>query len=397
MPSRSGPARLLIITDTICDTNGVSRFLRDLAATALERGTQLHILSASRLCRGALPGNIRILTPTLRTPMPWYPEQDLVLLPPFRALAKEIEAIAPDVVHLSTPGPIGLAGRRIARRMGLPLFGTYHTDFPAYLYANTGRPCIQRLAEGALRRFYRDFQGIFIRSEAYRPRLIESMGFPHDRIHPLPPGIDLNRFAPRFRDSGIWRRYGLEKEGFKALYVGRTTREKNLPFLLESWKILHRLAPELTLVIIGTGEFYKHAESYRKYGIRFLGEIKGEALSRLYASSDLFLFPSLTDTLGQVVMEAMASGLPVIVADKGGPATLLDRENPGGWILPADDPRRYAQWILNIARNPALRKQYADNALQSARDFDFSHTFDAFWGTHFPTPDSQIPKGGPQP
>ena len=137
--------RVCLFTDTIGDLNGVSRFIQDMARQSLQCGDELHVLTATRKRQPELP-NIHNFQPSFYMPMPFYPELDLAF-PPARAMKERIKALAPDVIHLSTPGPIGMLGYKIAKTLDLPILGTYHTDFPAYVRDNTGVEAFKRGAD----------------------------------------------------------------------------------------------------------------------------------------------------------------------------------------------------------------------------------------------------------
>ncbi len=371
--------RLCLITDTLCDANGVSRFIQDIAAQARQKEKAFYAFSVTRKKHCQSADNIYILKPRFTIKMPFYHDLDLVIVPPAWRLFKEIRRKRPDLIHISTPGTIGLCGLLVAKLLKIPVMGTYHTDFPAFLYSNTKSTLAKKVTALYLRVFYRNFKAIFIRSEVYRPIVKETLKIDNDKIITIPPGIDLSRFDHTLRDPQIWRKYNVPEEAVKALYVGRMTREKNIPFLLDIWKRVHHINKDIWLIMIGSGHYYGQREAYEKYHIRFLGHREGKELATLYASSDMFLFPSTTDTLGQVVIEAMQSGLPVLVSDRGGPQTIVNQNTENGLILHHSDAKAWVMAINALAKDEKRRKKLSENGLNTAQKLTISESFDAFW------------------
>jgi glycosyltransferase involved in cell wall biosynthesis len=231
--------RLLLFTDTLADVNGVSRFIRGVADEARAAGRELTVLTSTRLSLPAAP-NIENFPPRLARAMPRYDQLELVL-PPVASILSRARALRPHAVHISTPGPVGLAGLLAARRLRIPDLGVYHTDFPAYVEHLFGDWLLTRASRAFMRAFYGRFAAIFTRSGSYEPSLA-SLGIAAHRVVRLSPGIDVSRFQPRFRDPSVWDRLGIPRDGPKVLYVGRVSVEKNLPLLASAWKRLLRSA-----------------------------------------------------------------------------------------------------------------------------------------------------------
>lgn len=343
--------RIALFTDTLSDINGVARFVTALAA----HSPDIHILTSTRRPIPAA-ANIHNIPPLFSCRMPGYPLLDLAI-PNHRDLFTRAAALRPDAVHISTPGPVGLAGRRFAFRHNLPLIGTYHTDFPAYIDHLFNDAALTRLSAAMVRRFYAPFDRVLVRSSGFAPRLAE-VGISCDRVVALQPGIDTSHFHPRHRDPELWRGFpNIRPASIKVLYVGRISIEKNLPMLARIWPRLRASALAGTidtqLIIIGDGPYRPAMQrDLAAHDAHFLGFRYAAELAAIYASSDLFLFPSTTDTLGQAVMEAQSSGLPAIVTDQGGPREIIEHGRTGlalgesgDWCaaaiaLIADAPRR---------------------------------------------------------
>lgn len=375
--------RVCIFTDTIGDLNGVSRFIQDMGEQAMLQGIDLHIVSSTAKYCPKRP-NIHNLAPRWRIPMPFYKELDLAF-PSAKALERTLLELKPDVLHISTPGPVGFIAKRLAKKHNLPTLGTYHTDFPAYIRDNTGLEWAKRIADKIMARFYRPFRRVFTRSHAYIDIMEREIGIPKVKSELLPPGTNRQRFNPGHRDTDIFEKYGALNDGPKVLYVGRISKEKNVPFLLDVWQRYKEANPESTaeLILVGEGAL-RHKRAYAHLeDVIFTGPVIGGDLSRLYAASDLFVFPSVTDTLGQVVMEAQASGVCCVVSDRGGPQGIVGhRGRPGGLIVKNNDADAWVEAIETLLGNATLRQLYGSQGVENMRDFDIADSFAHFAQTH---------------
>jgi glycosyltransferase involved in cell wall biosynthesis len=189
--------------------------------------------------------------------------------------------------------------------------------------------------------FYNLMEEVMVPSSSTRSQLVEK-GLAPGKVKPLPRWVDSASFSPEKRDPNLWLRCGLDG-GLKFLYVGRLSREKNLELLASAFISLTDAGSEGNLVLVGDGPYRKELEEKLKgYPALFTGFLSGEELSQAYASADVFVFPSTTDTFGNVVLEAQASGLPVIVSDQGGPRELI-RDGMSGFIVKANNEAALAE------------------------------------------------------
>lgn len=283
------PARILIVSDAwLPQVNGVVRTLSTVAAELTAMGHAVEVIGPDRF----------------RTvPLPTYPDIRLAVLPR-RKLDRMIEAYAPDALHIATEGPLGLSARAWATKRGCAFTTAFHTRFPEYVQARTGLPAAA-LYPG-FRWFHRAGQGIMVATESLRADL-QQRGF--ERIRPWSRGVDLDLFNPGDRD----RFEGLARPVF--VYVGRVAVEKNIRAFLT-------LALPGSKVVVGGGP--QLAQLKRDFPtVTFTGPRYGAALSRSYAGADVFVFPSLTDTFGLVILEALASGTPVAAFPVTGPKDVL--------------------------------------------------------------------------
>lgn len=383
------PMRISLFTDTIGDVNGVCRFIRDIARRAHDTGRDLQVIASTNIAGDPLP-NLYNFSPLLAHALPKYQNLEVVL-PPVLPILRHLDEHRPDLIHVSTPGPVGFVGLLAARALRIPVVGVYHTDFPAYIDRFFEDDTLTRITEFAMRFLYEHFAAVYTRSHDYASSLA-LMGIPRERIVPLLPGVETARFRPDLRDETIWRRLqseghsGIGRTGVKVIYVGRVSIEKNMPLLAEIWKLVARQCARrglsADLAIVGDGPYRAEMEkALRHCSAHFLGFRHGDELTALYASSDLFIFPSVTDTLGQVVMEALASGVPAIVTDQGGPKEVV-RDGETGRIFPPTDPERWANEITSLIADEGERLRMGRQAVRAMADHDIAHAFDHFWSEH---------------
>lgn len=370
----------MLFTDTLGDVNGVARFIRNAAAFSHGSGAELLVVTSTNIEIPHAP-NIRNFAPLAAWPMPKYPTLEIVW-PPRDTILRAAREFRPDVIHVSTPGSVGLIGRGAAGRMGVPLVGVYHTDFPAYVERIFGHESLSGLTTRAMRWFYRPFDVVLARSKAYAA----SLGWlGARRLETFRPGIVLEDFAATHRDNATLEALGSDPGAVRAVFVGRVSVEKNTPLLERAWLLarpaLRAMGVNAELVIIGDGpDLARLRATLAHQGVVFAGFRNGSDLARLYASCDVLAFPSITDTLGQVVLEAQASGLPVLVTNVGGPSEVM-RHGVSGLVLPSDE-RAWAASLVEMLSNHAKRREMAAAARATAREFAFGHSFQAWWDVH---------------
>lgn len=376
--------KVLLFTDTLCDANGVSRFLQDMAAESAVQEREFFVVTSTLKEHCDPSARIFNLPPLFRAPMPLYPELDIVV-PPVIAMYRLIRRIDPDLIHISTPGTVGWSAMLLARLAGKPIVGTYHTDFPGYIYHNTKSRWLHSITTIGMRLFYRPFSMIFVRTSGFREILTRDLGVPESKIVRLAPGIRQESFDARFRDTALWRRYGLSESSLKLLYVGRLTKEKNFGMVMRAWELFYERYVatgqiDADLVIVGEGKLRNGPKASRLKRTAFLGYRGKEELSGLYASSDLFICPSVTETLGQVIMEAQSSGLPVLVADRGGHREIVCAE--GSRMLNPDEPEQWCEAVAEYLSDPKMREESAQMCRSFMQPFTIARSFRAFWDAH---------------
>lgn len=308
-----------------------------------------------------LPGVALPMYPELQAARPWLGRRAERALLDFR----------PDVVHVATEALVGLAGRRWALKHGVPLATSYCTNFPDYL-PGYGLGWARGLLWRYLRAFHSVAQITFVPSASTLDDLA-TRGF-HRRLGIWSRGVDASLFDPRNRREDLRTEMGGGAD-VVLLYVGRMATEKRVDLLLDAFgRLRHELGDAVTLVLVGDGPALPRLKEQRQPGVHFTGYRRGEALAAHYASADLFVFPSDTETFGQVVTEAMASGLPVVAPDRGG---VTDTVIPGhtGELFSAGDPADLARRVLELIRNPDDRRAMGRRAVRSARRRNWDEVF----------------------
>jgi glycosyltransferase involved in cell wall biosynthesis len=371
--------KLGVFTDTFDEINGVCRFIQDMSRQSESRNRNLfvHTCSAQPRVECASRKNFK---PLLSFPMPLYADQP-VTIPPVIEILEWADRQQFDAIHVHTPGPMGLCGLLVAKMLKIPVLGTYHTDFPQYMQNLTGDHRLTSATTGYMKWFYGQMAATFSRSREYQAKL-RDFGFADNKLVMTLPGVDTDTFCPERRDIDIWEKLGVTQQ-HKLLYAGRVSVEKNLPFMAEAFKKLCAMRTDVSLVIAGDGPYLPAMkEALAGLPVHFLGYQNDSTLPGLYASSDLFVFPSKTDTLGQVVIEAQASGLPVLVSNVGGPKEVMD-DQITGIVLPAENPNVWVNAINDLLNDTPRRQRMARTAPHRMARFSLSNTFEAFREEHF--------------
>jgi glycosyltransferase involved in cell wall biosynthesis len=370
--------RVAHFTDTLQEVNGVAFTLQMELAAALKHGCDLRMISCGPES-DASPGQ-RHFRPVGSFALPEYPDLKLYY-PPLLSMLDYCFEEEFTHIHAATPGPVGLAALAIARILKIPIYGTYHTALPQYVRTLTGDPGLEDLTWKYTIWFYNQLAVVYVPSHA-TGRELEARGLAKHKIRFFERGIDTERFHPSKRNGFFQRRFGLAAQDVKLLYAGRVSREKNLAFLAEGFRRLHQSRKDLRLIVVGDGPYLGEMRTnLADLPVTFTGVLFGEDLAQAYASSDVFVFPSTTDTFGNVVLEAQASGLPVIVTDEGGPQENLI---PGrtGLIVPANDMEGFVNAVLSLIRDPEGKARMGFHAREYMKDRSFEAAFLSLWDSY---------------
>ena len=363
-------------TDTLQDVNGVSHTIHQICEVARRNERDIQVItSKSKVEPTDLP--LRNFAPVGEFELKEY--EGLVLtFPPVLDILEHCWREKFSEIVISTPGPVGLMGLLAARVLGLKASGIYHTDFPEYVRVLTNDEKMGALTWKFMEWFYGALDQVYVRSGAYETLLLDR-GFPAEKIKIMPHGVDCTTFNPDKRDPRFWEMFGSDGQ-VKFLYVGRVSREKDLETLVEAFVRLHREHPRTLLSVVGDGPYLPDLKKQLPKGSAiFTGFLSGEALARAYASADVFVFPSTTDTFGNVVLEAQASGLPAIVADTGGPRELIEH-GVTGLVTQSKNAQSLFDAMRQLAVDASLRRRMSATARQRMSERTWERAFNDFWG-----------------
>ena len=341
--------RVALVADGVGGMHGVTHTLQQIRDRGVP-GFEVEVI-------GTDADVDRRLTAVAEIDIPFYPGLKIGV-PSLPAIVDALAEGRYDLVHLCSPGPAGIGAWLLARVLELPVIGSYHTELAAYAGLRTGQVQIEVLARAALSGFYGSCGVVLSPSPASDARLSQ-LGIAAERIGRWGRGVELSRFDPGLRMPGL-----LPGE-LNVLYAGRLTKEKGVELLADAFLAARRRDPRLHLVLAGGGPEEPRLRERLGEQATFLGWLSGDGLARAYASADVFLFASQTDTFGQVILEAQASGLPVVAVDEGGPASLVERGESG--LLAPPEPSALADQLLAVIGRPLLRERIRRGALWSVR------------------------------
>lgn len=328
--------RLALVTETFApDVNGVSLTLDHLCRGLARLGVTIDLVC---------PGQASVGQDQLQHwqaaghPLPGYRQLRFGWGLPAR-VRQHWKLSPPDVFYLATEGPLGLDALWYARRHGIPVISGFHTDFERYL-SHYRLGLLRPLARSYLRWFH-NASSLTLTPSTGQQQLLQAQGY--QRVRLLGRGVDTSLFSPARRCESLRRELGLQPEQLLVGCVGRLAAEKNLALLLRAFQAIQQQQPDARLLLVGDGPWQEQVHQACPDAL-LVGSRQGEDLARHYASMDLFLFPSLTETWGNVVAEALASGLPLVAFDRAAAATLI-RDGENGCLVAPQDEQHAARFI----------------------------------------------------
>ncbi|RPI64545.1 MAG: glycosyltransferase family 1 protein [Ignavibacteriales bacterium] len=299
--------------------------------------------------------------------VPFYKEYKFAY-PGYKKFESTLKLFKPDIIHINSPCSLGLAAIKYAERNGIPVVATYHTHFPSYAkYYNIKQ--LEFISWNYLRKLYNRCDRVLVPSITIMNELQEQ-GFKTTEY--LPHGIDLNLFNNTYK-SNEWKKSLNIKDKKVLLFVGRLVWEKDLRTLIEIYDLLTVLRDDMSFVLVGDGPIRKELEKNMPKA-HFLGYKTGEELSTIYASSDLFVFPSTTETFGNVVLEAMASGTVPVCANRGGASSSI-KNNHNGIICDAKNAIDFSKKILALINNQTELQRISENCIEYASKQSWDNIF----------------------
>ncbi|MFC4259510.1 glycosyltransferase family 4 protein [Marinobacter lacisalsi] len=371
--------RVTVVSETFPpEVNGVANTLKYLCQGLSANGHQVQVVRpAQKSDRNVAPASDsqpRLFHELVRVsglPLPGYTALQFGL-----TRQKRLRALwtrqRPDLIYVATQGPLGVTAVTVARELGIAVCSGFHTNFHSY-----SRHYHAAFLERLLKRYGRWFHNRTALTLVPTRRMaarVSAMG-----IHPVglwSRGVDCRRFSPHKRDQELRASWGLQPQDRAVLYVGRLASEKNLQLAVSCFERIHALHPRARLVLVGDGPQRKRLQQRHPEYV-FCGVQEGEALARHYASGDLFLFPSKTDTFGNVVTEAMASGLAVVAFDDAAASEHI-RHRENGMLARLDDDEAFVEHALTLAQQNTLLANIRHQARLDALDLDWSGQVEQF-------------------
>ncbi|WP_435016650.1 glycosyltransferase family 4 protein [Tundrisphaera sp. TA3] len=361
--------RLTLVTETYApQVNGVSRTLGQLVRHMEEAGDEVQVVHPDY---GQPPRGDRDVLVRTRA-LPFYREVG-VALPPFGRVHRAIEAFRPDLIHVATEATLGLSALRYALRRGIPVVSSFHTNFDQY-GTHYGLGWATSLIWRYLRRFHNRTRETYVPSRTTIADL-DRRGF--ERLVLWPRGVDGTLFRPdRPGRDRVRAELGFGPDDAVIGHVSRLAAEKNVGELAEALDAVRRARPAVRFLFVGDGPARIDLQRRMGDGARFVGYRTGADLADHYAAADLFAFASRTETFGNVVLEALASGLPAVAIRAGGVADII-RDGATGCLIPPDaPPGRMAEALIDLVDDPTRRRRMAE----AARDYALDQSWDAIMG-----------------
>jgi len=333
--------------------DGVSHTLLQISKYMLSQNVDIRFLSPFK------PDSSHWLNEKVRKvksiPFPMYTAYR-ISFPVLTDIDGYLDDFQPDLIHVISPTALCHYGLKYARKNEIPAVGSYHTHFVSYL-KYYGFEQLESLGWKYLAWFYNQCKETYVPSVSVRKALQA-----HDigNVQVLPHGIDTDRFSPEFRSNRIRRYLEVDENKPVLLFVGRLVKEKDLADLIEVIKLLEQHGYRFKMVFVGDGPMREDLERQLP-NAHFTGTLTGNELAQWYASSDLFVFPSTTETFGLVVQEAFASGIPVIGVREGGVKNLI-QEGINGYISEPNNPPEFADKVQQLIENSDERRRLGQNA-----------------------------------
>jgi glycosyltransferase involved in cell wall biosynthesis len=365
--------RIAVVTETYPpEVNGVAMTLGRLVNGLQVRNHQIQLIRPRQHADDVAQPTATLTEHLQRgIPLPRY-EGLKIGLPAKAALTKLWTKHRPDVVQIATEGPLGWSALSAANKLRLPVASDFHTNFHSYS-SHYGFGILRRAIVAYLRKFHNKAAVTLVPTEGIRREL---KGYGYDNIEIIGRGVDTQLFHPARRDLALRAGWGVGDNDPVALYVGRLAAEKNLALVFRAFDAMREAQPATRLVLVGDGPERASWQAKRP-DVIFCGTQIGEALAAHYASGDVFLFPSLTETWGNVTIEAMASGLAVIAYDCAAAEEVI-RHGENGLKAAPEDETGFIQQATTLAPDLAQQRRLGHAAAARAAQLSWDAIIDSF-------------------
>lgn len=359
-----------IVTETFSpDINGVAMTL-GMLVDQLKQQFKIQIIKPGRRTSSEAPSDITTVhVPS--APIPGYPELRFGF-PAGGRILKLWQDTPPDAIYIATQGPLGWSALKIAKRLNIPVTSGFHTNF--HLYSRYyGLGWLSALIALYLRRFHSRTRRTLAPTRQ-TIREIELLGIKNATL--LSRGVDAQRFSPDHRSATLRAQWGAGESAPVMLYVGRVAAEKNVELAISAFRRSQKEVPESRLVVVGSGPLLDKLKE-RNPDIIFTGSLTGTPLYEHYASADIFLFPSQSDTFGNVILEAMASSLAIVSFDTAAAREHLIHSR-SGMLSPEGDTDSFSRHTLSLALQPSYARRLGHAAREKARFLDWTSIANQF-------------------
>jgi glycosyltransferase involved in cell wall biosynthesis len=370
------PLRVCLVTETFApEVNGVAMTLGHLVRGLLMRDHSVQVVRPQQAVPSLAPRDPR-LQEVLTTgfPIPGYSSLRFGMASKSRLMALWKQQ-RPDVVHVATEGPLGWSAVAAARAMQVPLTSSFHTNFDAYS-GHYGLGLLKAPIDAYLRALHNRTLATLIPT-ASQMEALQARGYRNVSV--MARGVDTALFNPTKRLASLRIGWGLQEDDLAVVHVGRLAKEKNLEVVLKAFKAIQLREPKARLILVGDGPLLQGLQSSVQRVI-LAGVQRGEDLAAHYASGDVFLFPSVTETYGNVVPEALASGLAV-VAYQYASAAMLIRHETSGLLAAFDDEPAFLLQALRVATDQKLRATLRESACASVAHLSWDTVCESFIAT----------------
>ena len=339
--------RILFYSDNLDETNGIANNLRNVIPYMRAHGMKAFLAGNAfntRPC-GVVENSYCILLPRLFSMEQLGYANSELAIPRVGPVLRLLKRYPVDLIEFETPSPGAWLVCFCAKVAGIKVFSHYRTDVPTYTRTLVKAKWMYHFVLWLMKIFYGMTKPVVSPCKDYADILTSQLKIPENKVKILPRGLPLEKFSPDLRGKGVWEKYngaeatqtGVSRK-VRFSFIGRISKEKNLEFLNSVWKKFAAKHNDVELMYVGYGWYLEEIKKFYEgdNSVHFAGEQGGETLASLYADSDFFLFPSVTDTFGNVVVEAMSTGTPALVSDYGGPHDIV-MDNAAGRILPIDE------------------------------------------------------------
>lgn len=359
--------KIAIFTDTYTpDVNGVAKTLARFTTFLKNKAIEFRVFVPKSSQENQVQDQIHAY-PSL--PFLLYPECRLAF-PNLAEIKAELNEFNPDIIHVATPFSMGLAGLHFSKKLNIPIVGSYHTDFDKYL-EHYNLQVFTFVLWKYLKWFHQSLEKIFVPSQDTKARLKK---YQFKNLAIWPRGVDRSIFHPNHRTDQVRQKYQIN-EKYILLYVGRLAPEKDVMILPEiAAQLPAHLKDNVHWLIVGDGPLKANLAKVAPSNMTFTGFLAAEQLVQAYATADLFVFPSASETFGNVVLESLACGVPVIGANVGGVRTII-QHNQTGILCQEKNSHQFVSAIVRMLSDPQLRVTMAEAGIKYAQSQSWEQIF----------------------